>query len=420
MPNALSLISTASPETVGFHQRPSDRKSDTETVFADVMNNAEASEEASPGPNVDDEDAVATDARPNTPTTEPVVSEAGWRESETAESDIMPAHRMRAHSDTPISVVAAIPDSNSGGAEPNRTSARPTLPGTVAQDVGRDAAPAPTNQFSALSNSTDEIPPSLSGPTAEPTSKISHQQVAFALAGQKSIEMPGPGNRQKPEDPPRSRQFETELVGRATKTEMRLPDTTAPPSGISAEFQPRLPDTVDAFAMDDASSGEEAVDPVGPQDTGSLRSARDPIGTFPVSGAAARAEVARAIAGQMAAAITSKPGSGRVEIALNPEELGKVSIVLTGREDGLHLVLSAERPETLDLMRRHIGILSAELQDMGFADLSFDLGTSSDEHQNETRPVHTAFLDPEGLDNSEAGRERQLRAAPLRALDLRL
>lgn len=108
---------------------------------------------------------------------------------------------------------------------------------------------------------------------------------------------------------------------------------------------------------------------------------------------ATRADMARVIAGQMAAVIAQKPGGGGVEITLNPEELGRVSIVLNGREDGMQLFISVERPETLDLMRRHIAILETEFQALGYGGLSLNLGTSSDasqerdqEHDNPDRP----------------------------------
>nr|WP_254429082.1 MULTISPECIES: flagellar hook-length control protein FliK [unclassified Ruegeria] len=94
--------------------------------------------------------------------------------------------------------------------------------------------------------------------------------------------------------------------------------------------------------------------------------------------ASARAELARAIAGQLAATIQTRPGTGITEIALNPEELGRVSIVLNGRDDGLHMTIALERPETLELMRRHISVLSEEFQKLGYGALSFDLGTASD------------------------------------------
>ncbi|WP_424831689.1 flagellar hook-length control protein FliK [Ruegeria sp.] len=133
-----------------------------------------------------------------------------------------------------------------------------------------------------------------------------------------------------------------------------------------------------------------------------------------------RAEIARAVAGQIAAAITAKPGSGGVEIALNPEELGRVSITLNGREDGLHLTIAAERPETLELMRRHISVLSVEFQKLGYGDLSFDLGTSADTPQgSETDPSEPAFGpdDPQTESESIAA---PTPTGPLRGLDMRL
>ncbi len=93
---------------------------------------------------------------------------------------------------------------------------------------------------------------------------------------------------------------------------------------------------------------------------------------------AARAEITRAIAGQMAATIQVRAASGIIEIALSPEELGRVYIALNGREDGMVLNIAAERPETLDLMRRHLAVLEAEFQSLGYGDISFDLSTSDD------------------------------------------
>ncbi len=101
---------------------------------------------------------------------------------------------------------------------------------------------------------------------------------------------------------------------------------------------------------------------------------------------AAKAEISRAIAGQMAAAIQVRAGSGTIEIALSPEELGRVSITLNGREDGMVLTIAAERPETLDLMRRHLAVLEAEFQSLGYSDISFDLSTSDDAQDDTAHP----------------------------------
>ncbi len=136
--------------------------------------------------------------------------------------------------------------------------------------------------------------------------------------------------------------------------------------------------------------------------------------------APARPEMARAIAGQMATVITAKPGSGGVEIALNPEELGRVSITMGGREDGLHLIIAAERPETLDLMRRHIGVLSAEFQKLGLGDLSFDLGLAGESRQDAKASPQQASFDPLDLDDAAETAPQPIPTGPERGLDLRL
>ncbi len=151
------------------------------------------------------------------------------------------------------------------------------------------------------------------------------------------------------------------------------------PSVLSAT-QPVSPtlNVQNVHSVESGSTIEADIPDVAPIRNQPIAASRDtPIGHVPQP---ARAEIARAIAGQMAAVIT--PKSGAVEIALNPEELGRVSITFSGRDDGAYLTILADRPETLDLMRRHISVLSQEFQKLGYGDLSFDLGTSDGAHQN--------------------------------------
>lgn len=93
--------------------------------------------------------------------------------------------------------------------------------------------------------------------------------------------------------------------------------------------------------------------------------------TFPP--AAGAAETARAVAAQLAEGVAQR-GGNEVEITLSPEELGRVRLALSGAEGTMAVTVTAERPETLDLMRRHIDVLAQELRDMGFAKLSFSFG----------------------------------------------
>ncbi|WP_170427540.1 flagellar hook-length control protein FliK [Ruegeria arenilitoris] len=135
---------------------------------------------------------------------------------------------------------------------------------------------------------------------------------------------------------------------------------------------------------------------------------------------AARAEVARAVAGQMAAVITAQPNSGAVEIALNPEELGRVSIVLNGRDDGVHLTISAERPETLDMMRRHLSVLEEELRNFGLGDLSFDLGTSSDKSHERADQENKPLGDAAQMADPSGNAVPVTRTGPVGRIDMRL
>lgn len=151
-----------------------------------------------------------------------------------------------------------------------------------------------------------------------------------------------------------------------------------------------------------------------------LQSTRDSAAPLSAPAQAARAELARAIAGQMAAALQARPGSGAIEIALNPEELGRVSIVLNGREDGFHMTIATERPETLDLMRRHIAVLSEEFQKLGYGDLSFDLGNSSDSQQNPLDHQQANSFDLTPQDHSAQAAPFPKNTAPGRGIDMRL
>lgn len=67
---------------------------------------------------------------------------------------------------------------------------------------------------------------------------------------------------------------------------------------------------------------------------------------------------------------------GQMEITLFPEELGRVRLTMTPSEAGMTVSIIAERPETLDLMRRNIELLASDLTEQGFENLMFDFGGS--------------------------------------------
>ncbi len=85
---------------------------------------------------------------------------------------------------------------------------------------------------------------------------------------------------------------------------------------------------------------------------------------------AVRPELAANISHQMAEAIRVTLDRS-VEIALNPKELGRVRMVLSPSDAGVTLNILAERPETLELMRRNIDDLAKSFADLGYEDISF-------------------------------------------------
>lgn len=92
------------------------------------------------------------------------------------------------------------------------------------------------------------------------------------------------------------------------------------------------------------------------------------------SGSAAALPVPQ-VAAQITAAL-SRSADGATELALSPEELGHVRLRLepdTANPDRLVVMISFERPETLDLFRRHAGELAEALRAAGYsgADIGF-------------------------------------------------
>ena len=98
----------------------------------------------------------------------------------------------------------------------------------------------------------------------------------------------------------------------------------------------------------------------------------------------ARPELASHVAQQIADAVQSLPNRP-VEITLNPEELGRLKLQLITSEAGIAVHVSAERPETMDLLRRHIGILDQEFLKLGFEDVAFSFA-GRHESQDQTDP----------------------------------
>jgi hypothetical protein len=91
------------------------------------------------------------------------------------------------------------------------------------------------------------------------------------------------------------------------------------------------------------------------------------------------------VTAQLRAALLAAPApaEGRsLELRLDPPELGRVTVSFeAGRDGALAALVAAERPETLDLLRRNAEILQRELAQAGWrgAELQFAGGGPSGE-----------------------------------------
>ena len=85
---------------------------------------------------------------------------------------------------------------------------------------------------------------------------------------------------------------------------------------------------------------------------------------------AAPPAMAHDIARQLSAGFAAAPGD-KVEVILSPEELGRVRMTILNDDRGLTMTFVAERPETLDLMRRNIDSLAQDFRGLGFGALNF-------------------------------------------------
>ena len=121
------------------------------------------------------------------------------------------------------------------------------------------------------------------------------------------------------------------------------------------------------------------------------------LSTMVQPGPNASTETARHVATQISVAVANHPNKA-TEIALNPEELGRVRLSMTAVDGTLTLHVVAERPETQDLLRRHIDVLAQEFRDLGYDTISFSFGQ---EGQAATDHDHKADEDQGLTDLSE-------------------
>lgn len=96
-----------------------------------------------------------------------------------------------------------------------------------------------------------------------------------------------------------------------------------------------------------------------------------PAASSPAAALARAEQIASQINASLNAATNIANRAAPIEIALDPPELGQLRISVSRGDDGIVLNVAVDRPETLDLMRRHAGLLSQEFQRHGLENTGF-------------------------------------------------
>lgn len=124
---------------------------------------------------------------------------------------------------------------------------------------------------------------------------------------------------------------------------------------------------------------------------------------------------------QQAARITAMAG-GRVDLRLDPEELGRVAMQIHTEGDRITLTIAAERGDTTELIRRHLQELAGELRALGYRSVSLgfedERGGDGTPSRKEGGPDRQNPLPPG--EGPSAAIPHLPAGAPLMGLDLRL
>ena len=175
----------------------------------------------------------------------------------------------------------------------------------------------------------------------------------------------------------------------------------------------------EATKTDTTQPASEPNRPLVPEGHGGPRMDVMQTTSAPQTAAPHRADLPVQVARQLADALQNA-GQRPVDIALNPEELGRLRLALSTTEAGMAVQITAERPDTIELMRRHITELAQEFRQLGYAEISFTFagGDTRQEDGAMARPSRTPETQAEA--GTESPAEIVLSATPESGIDIRL
>lgn len=317
-----------------------------------------------------------------------------------------------------------------GGPEAVAPPGPPAVAGAAFAD--RPSAPVPvpfpSAQLSPETGSAGEMrpagegPPALSpaDPGAEPAAPHSTRGVPAELAGSAPIR-PSPGPR-RPAEVGETAAFGPAANGPTDAAdqpvaggEYATPESPSPGPGL-----PAPPSDPASTGDGDPGARERAIAAADAIQTG-LPRVPEPA---PPSFHAPATERAPHPVQQVALAIFGTV-DGTVEVALDPAELGAVRLALEPSDGAMVVHLAAERPDTLDLMRRHADLLARDLRDLGYADVSFRFGSGQSDTSGGGNPAAYRQSSPDSAPETAPTLRPDVWGAPASrrgggALDLRL
>ena len=276
------------------------------------------------------------------------------------------------------------------------TSAASTSPATT-QPAAKNAQAGDAQRYSAAGiraarrttlSRADAVPtvrpPVAAPPAASPGAAT--QPVAFAPVATQSVATPSVapkfGAIQPESWQPKAPQPDAAPMQGARLPEAVLPEAPMPEVQPPASPPPVTPTASPALGGDPAFAirVEMAVRSDQPE------SAAQMTGTLP-PGTDAGSE---AIGPADASVSVRQDSSGRIEVFLDPEELGRVRVEMTASGDRMLIHLAAERPESLDLLRRHGDQLLQEFRQAGISGGTLSFGTWGQGDQHQRPPPNAA------------------------------
>ncbi len=171
-----------------------------------------------------------------------------------------------------------------------------------------------------------------------------------------------------------------------------LPDSPPPPPAAAPAQTMAKPTVQPLFSPAPASPDRAQEDPSTLQFGIRIERQALEIAPAPRITAPQPAPVANQIAAQLPQLLT-KADTQTLELRLDPPELGRVTIHIKAQDQQIIAQVVADRPDTVDLMRRHADMLTSTLARAGFAqaDLSFQQGQGQGQKEEFTQFQTVAF-----------------------------